>query len=851
MRQMSSTDATQNNMTGVAPSVPIGQMFLEKIDERQQWQRDLIEEMLNNENLEFGEAPSLHSRAMEHFLANLRFRGMPDRFDQVENAFEKTFKWLFQQTQRSKAWYDFQTWLANDAHNIYWVSGKPGSGKSTLMKFIDANPDTATALKQWVTDPKELVRASFYFWSGGSHLHKSREGMLRSLLIQLFTQVPELAVQHCPKRAQIHHWFGEYSLPWTLAELEEVITAVLHDSKPKFFLLIDGLDECVDDHEELVRFLRGLTKKDNVEKDNVKICLSSRPWQDFEDEYNPGPHLRLHELTTKDIRHYVKSHLEGKPGFKDLRLRDEAFADSLIEDITRKSQGVFLWVKFVVRDVAYGLKNGLTISILQEQLGKLPTDLKDLFRELLNMIEENHKEHAYQIFCLVREAHAPISLLTLSYAQEDWEKPITELGNSKITINEKEGRCKTMTRRLMSHCKGLLEVVASSTNMDGNTQDEDLLDDADVATTTEETTEENARTQRIESLASYKVQYMHRTVKDFLDDDSNWNTFSGVIASKSSRFDPCAALCKASLIRLKKTGIELMTEELFWEAVHDTLNYATKSDRKSQNPLVMELDELDRTADKLVKTPWGTGSGRSLFLKYFHTAYVDPVLIPGSSQKHLQSFHWSVTQTRGGSKHSFLCLAVQYGLYSYVKTKLEAGFPIEQPKHSRSLLECTVRDHTTISTLPQPQMVGYDERISMIKMLLEHGDNPNRINTFKESPWEHLLNQIMKAYKVERTGRGGGLRYLPAFVAPPERMEFWLSAAELMVQHGANCWRIDVRDVTAVLAKHDEERAAALKRIVLMRRPSLVHSWNAFTRRKSTSVVVSVGLAGDTTQSVG
>jgi len=59
----------------------------------------------------------------------------------IPKAFEKTFSWIFQDVPpcsleegEKTEWPNFPAWLrAKDVEEPYWVTGKPGSGKSTLM----------------------------------------------------------------------------------------------------------------------------------------------------------------------------------------------------------------------------------------------------------------------------------------------------------------------------------------------------------------------------------------------------------------------------------------------------------------------------------------------------------------------------------------------------------------------------------------------------------------------------------------------------------------------------------------------------------------------------------------------
>jgi DNA replication protein DnaC len=86
-------------------------------------------------------------------LAWLYFPQVHERRSQIHPAHAKTFSWIFyvENLPRDDAQSNFKQWL-EDRHasqNIFWISGKPGSGKSTLMRYLWESPQTRAALSSW------------------------------------------------------------------------------------------------------------------------------------------------------------------------------------------------------------------------------------------------------------------------------------------------------------------------------------------------------------------------------------------------------------------------------------------------------------------------------------------------------------------------------------------------------------------------------------------------------------------------------------------------------------------------------------------------------------------------------
>ena len=111
---------------------------------------------------------------------------MNDRFDGLLPPHKKTFGWILDEADGVH----FVQWLSHEG-NIYWISGKAGSGKSTLMNLIYRDPRTLHFLRRWAGN-RPLTIAQFFFWNSGSTLQRSLEGLIRTLLYQILTQQPDL-----------------------------------------------------------------------------------------------------------------------------------------------------------------------------------------------------------------------------------------------------------------------------------------------------------------------------------------------------------------------------------------------------------------------------------------------------------------------------------------------------------------------------------------------------------------------------------------------------------------------------------------------------------------------------------
>jgi len=250
-------------------------------------------------------------------LSGLNYDERPVGYESIPVAHQNTFQWAFQDLQDDSEKPEhidarLMTWL-REGSGTFWVSGKPGSGKSTFMKFLADSPNTASALRSWASE-KAIVIATHFFWSAGNAIQKSDEGLLRSIRFNVLDQCPDLIPKVLQERwaragtnQEPYQWSS--SSPFlTRSELEAAINTLKTqlDLPVQFCFFIDGLDEYSGDHHIVCQLLQGLSQAPGI-----KICVSSRPWNVFEESFGtilPNK-IYIHELTRKDIGSYASSEL--------------------------------------------------------------------------------------------------------------------------------------------------------------------------------------------------------------------------------------------------------------------------------------------------------------------------------------------------------------------------------------------------------------------------------------------------------------------------------------------------------------------------------------------------------------
>jgi hypothetical protein len=88
---------------------------------------------------------------------------MDDRQDMIHDAYKQTFEWIFcDPLETGKPWAKFTDFLQSASAETYWISGKPGSGQSTLMKYISSHTTAKKLLFEWAGSG-DLVMATYPF----------------------------------------------------------------------------------------------------------------------------------------------------------------------------------------------------------------------------------------------------------------------------------------------------------------------------------------------------------------------------------------------------------------------------------------------------------------------------------------------------------------------------------------------------------------------------------------------------------------------------------------------------------------------------------------------------------------
>lgn len=361
----------------------------------------------------------------------------------INSPAENTCRWLSETTA-------FKDWIERrnvDVHfGLLQITGKPGSGKSTLVKRI--YQVTRSSLR--AADGNFV--AGFFFNARGVTLERCASGLFRSLLFQIGSLHPsclgsikEYAVTELE---ELEDDPAEY-LNVLMSSFEEIFsTKALAPRRSVIF--IDALDECDPaEASETGYFFARLVKSAYKAGIKLDVCISRREYPSL--TIRDCQELCMETYNAQDIRQYIFQRLETvgiAPG--DAKL--------LQDQIAQRSNGIFLWVVLAVEGVLKDVENGKNAKYILKRTKALPEALKDLFGTLLKEMDPEDREISLRLFQWAVLATNRLRLREwhhiLAFVREPPPASLKEWRESEHHT-ETDGQLERQIRRLS---QGLLEV---------------------------------------------------------------------------------------------------------------------------------------------------------------------------------------------------------------------------------------------------------------------------------------------------------------------------------------------------------------------------------------------------------
>ena len=314
--------------------------------------------------------PSQLSGLENDCLHALAFPGMDNRRLAIDDPAKDTCTWIYDHPICHE-W--FSRSALEKSQGLLWVKGKPGSGKSTIMKrLLD---------RSLANNGNSRICLAFFFSARGADTGRSAYWMYRSLTHQLVW-----SSQECLQKLTTILFeaktrrFGKVNFDWNITELRNFFhSAITQAGLEPIVIYVDALDEC--NNEDVRNIVAAFEHSAAVAIENgadVNICWSSRHYPHI--KVSKSLELRMESQNATDIALYVHNALKD---------RNAKISDFDLEgEIVRKANGVFLWVILVIHRLWNAADYEQTSKEKMHILKKIPSELDGVFSLILDTVEE-------------------------------------------------------------------------------------------------------------------------------------------------------------------------------------------------------------------------------------------------------------------------------------------------------------------------------------------------------------------------------------------------------------------------------------------------------------------------------
>jgi hypothetical protein len=437
--------------------------------------RDLIDHRLDE--LQDTRLDSVFQEKFHRFLKSLTFPEMKARYNDIIPSHKSTFEWLYGARDKSDngssitTAHDrlrqhcdtFSKWLSSN-ESLFWVNGKPGSGKSTLMKFLLEHSRTQELLRE--QHPSTLI-ISHFIWNAGSYFQRSQKSLLSSLLHQLLSHRADVARVLLEEDGTLQQKVSHSD--WSREGLESVLFKAVHLLQCSTCIFIDGLDEIDQADGDGLYELLGLIHRLRS-LPNLRFCVSSRPEALIRKQLESYPNMRLQDLTRHDMHKYILDTITPEWEKASFLQPSNETVSSLSKIILGKADGIFLWVRLVVSSIRNGLIKYDNWEILLERINALPSKISDLYNDMwkrLNGDMELYRTKSALYFKLLLyqppyvvdfSPKADTLLLMLLASDLSLQQSFLE-GGVHVSEHNLAKECCIFQQQLLSRCAGFVEIA--------------------------------------------------------------------------------------------------------------------------------------------------------------------------------------------------------------------------------------------------------------------------------------------------------------------------------------------------------------------------------------------------------
>ncbi|KAI0865949.1 hypothetical protein F4860DRAFT_458305 [Xylaria cubensis] len=272
---------------------------------------------------------------------------------------------------------EFENWLVSDRPHVLWAHAPPGNGKSVQCSFV-------------IDSLKSNYKCVHWFFRYGYADKQPLANMFRSVAYQIANNDAAFCrslVEQAKSGTQVSK--SDAATAWRL-----LFATRLSMLNYDLFWVIDGLDES-DSSKTLIDLMSHIGQSDS----KIRVLFFSRPQVKISHSFQRArKRVQVTEIALrdnlKDIRLAAMDELEEFPA-------SDEFRQLIVDEITERSQGNFLWTSLVLKQVLRCFR---------------PEDVRRVLRDAPDGMDELYGRMADTITKIERDADKRLCRILLSWA---------------------------------------------------------------------------------------------------------------------------------------------------------------------------------------------------------------------------------------------------------------------------------------------------------------------------------------------------------------------------------------------------------------------------------------------------
>ncbi|WPJ63597.1 hypothetical protein SMAC4_13655 [Sordaria macrospora] len=344
----------------------------------------------------------LYEQKDQQCLKHLRITDPRDDKVRIERTkgglLQDSYRWVLNNA-------DFQQWRDDPQHQLLWIKGDPGKGKTMLLCGI------INELDQDNTANARRCNVAYFFCQATDSRINNATAVLRGLIYLLGVQQPSILSHVRSEYDRAGEGLFKDANTWDA--LSRIFTNILQDSSLRTtYLIIDALDECM--ITDLLQLLDLIAQQTSSES-RVKWIVSSRNWPQIEEKLEiDTSNLKVSlELNAESVAAAVNAYILHKVDkLAGLKKYDSTTKETVQDYLCSNAQDTFLWVALVCQVLAGPeVKKWHT----KEMLRKFPSGLDALYARMRENMSRSEDSDLYKrILAVAAIVRRPVNLQELT-----------------------------------------------------------------------------------------------------------------------------------------------------------------------------------------------------------------------------------------------------------------------------------------------------------------------------------------------------------------------------------------------------------------------------------------------------